>query len=510
MSAGMSRHGGAHPTGPALAWLAHPVTVGALVVLIANDHWWKQAAPGPVTGKLSDVAGLLLLPPLLAVLARLPAVAAIAVTGAGFAVTKTFAFGAEAASALWTVLSGPSIIRQDVTDLIALPALGIAWWTWTRARERQLPRGFVARLVLVPFALLGVVATSAPQYPRVDVVADWDGTLVLARDTYYHSETPTWLTSHDAGRTWSDLDAGGLPGPAGALPGRGEDCVNTDPFVCYRVVPGRLAVEESADGGQTWRLSWEVGDEARRILAADAYPDVTDLDRYLSSRAVVVWPDGGGHTVLVANGRDGYARRDADGTWQRISFEPYSDALVVRSGEVPVERTAAARFADLPAVFVACVFAGTLVVLVAGYVAAARSRRRLLLLPGVLVTATGALLALPAGIPDYDFAVFAAAGSIAFMAVGWALGLGLVTLAGVVTWRRALTTAALSATVTLLCAAAFVAWGAGVLAPLWLATAVAVAAAAAGLTRAVALGRAAPLPASILDVSPAISGKSRI
>ncbi len=475
----MSRHGGAHPTGPALAWLAHPVTVGALVVLIANDHWWKNAAPGPVTGKLSDVAGLLLLPPLLAVLARLPAVAAIVVTGAGFAVVKAFAFGADAASALWTVLSGPSVIRQDVTDLIALPALGIAWWTWTRARERPLPRGFVARLVLVPFALLGVVATSAPEYPRVDVVADWDGTLVLARETYYYDgETPTWLTSHDAGRTWSDLDAG-----AGALPGRSEDCVNADPFVCYRVVPGRLAVEESADGGQTWRLSWEVADEARRILAADAYPDVTDLDRYLSSRAVVVWPDGAGHTVLVANGRDGYARRDADGTWQRISFEPYSNALVVRSGEVPVERTAAARFADLPAVFVACVFAGTLVVLVAGYVAAARARRRLLLLPGVLVTAIGALLALPATIPDYDFAVFAAAGSIAFMVAGWALGLGLVTLAGVVTWRRALTAAALSATVTLLCAAAFVAWGAGVLAPLWLATAVAAAATAAGLAR---------------------------
>ena len=356
------------------------------------------------------------------------------------------------------------------------------------ARERPLPRGFVARLVLVPFALLGVVATSAPEYPRVDVVADWDGRLVLARETYYYDgETPTWLTSHDAGRTWSDLDAG-----AGAVPGRSEDCVNADPFVCYRVVPGRLAVEESADGGQTWRLSWEVGDEARRILAADAYPDVTDLDRYLSSRAVVVWPDGDGYAVLVANGRDGYARRDADGTWQRISFEPYSNALVVRSGEVSVERTAAARFADLPAVFVACVFAGTLVVLVAGYVAAARARWRLLLPPGCAGHRHRRAAGATRRIPDYDFAVFAAAGSIAFMVAGWALGLGLVTLGGVVTWRWALTAAALSATVTLLCAAAFVAWGAGVLAPLWLATAVAAAAAAAGLARAVALGRAAP------------------
>ena len=487
----MSGHGVAHRSGPALSWLAHPVTVGALVVLIANDHWWKQAAPGPVTGKLSDVAGLLLLPPLLAVLARLPAVAATAVTGAGFAVTKASASGADAASALWTVLSGPSIIRQDATDLIALPALGISWWAWTRACERQLSRGFVVRLVLVPFALLGVVATSAPEYPRVDVVADWDGTLVLGRQTYYYDgETPAWLTSDDAGRTWTDLDA--RSGTAGSPTGRTEDCVNADPFVCYRVVPGRLAVEESADGGRTWRPSWEVDDEARRILAADVYPDVRDLDRHLSSRAVVVWPDGDGYTVLVANGRDGYARRDADGTWQCISFEPYSDALVVRSGEVSSERTAAARFADLPAVFVGCALAGALVVLVAGFVAAARVRRRLLLLPGALVTGFGAFLALPAAIPDYDFAAFAAALSIGFVAVGWALGLGLATVGGAVTPRWALTAAGLSATVTVLCAAAFVAWGAGVLAPLWLAVAVAGAALAAGLARAVALGRAVP------------------
>ena len=479
---------------------AHPVTIGALVVLIANDHWWKQAAPGPVTGKLSDVAGLLLLPPLLAVLARLPAVAAIAVTGVGFVVCKAFAFGAEAASALWTVLSGPSIIRQDVTDLIALPVLALSWWIWTRARERPVSGGFVARIVLVPVALLGVVATSAPQYPHVDVVADWDGTLVLGRETYYHEGgTPTWLTSDDAGRTWTDVlpgPTGAQPsptgGPTGVLPGRTEDCVNADPFVCYRVVPGRLAVEESADGGRTWRLSWEVDDEARRVLAADVYPDVTDVGRHLSSRAVVVWPDGDAYVVLVANGRDGYARRDADGTWQRFSFEPYSDTLVVRSGEVSSERTAAARFADLPAVFVGCALAGTLVALVAGFFAAARVRRRLLLLPGALVTGFGAFLALPAAIPDYDFAAFAAALSIGFVAVGWALGLGLAAVGGAVTWRWALTAAVLSATVTLVCAAVFVAWGAGVLAPLWLAVAVAVAALAAGLIRAVVLGRSVP------------------
>jgi hypothetical protein len=31
-------------------WLAHPVTVLALLVLILNDHVWKTRHPGLVTG----------------------------------------------------------------------------------------------------------------------------------------------------------------------------------------------------------------------------------------------------------------------------------------------------------------------------------------------------------------------------------------------------------------------------------------------------------------------------
>ncbi len=46
------------------AWLSHPVTVVAALVLLLNDHLLKHAWPGPVTGKLSDVAGLVVAPPL--------------------------------------------------------------------------------------------------------------------------------------------------------------------------------------------------------------------------------------------------------------------------------------------------------------------------------------------------------------------------------------------------------------------------------------------------------------
>jgi hypothetical protein len=42
--------------------MLHPVAMGALVVLIVNDHLLKVVAPSPVTGILSGVAGMIVMP----------------------------------------------------------------------------------------------------------------------------------------------------------------------------------------------------------------------------------------------------------------------------------------------------------------------------------------------------------------------------------------------------------------------------------------------------------------
>ena len=65
----------------------HPVPLVALAVLLLNDHVLKAAAPGGVTGKLSDVAGLAFFPFLLlavrdVVTRRAPTVAAAGVAAA--------------------------------------------------------------------------------------------------------------------------------------------------------------------------------------------------------------------------------------------------------------------------------------------------------------------------------------------------------------------------------------------------------------------------------------------
>ena len=151
--------------------LLHPVAIFALVVLVLNDHVLKAAFPGLVTGKLSDVAGVALLPLVLvagwelvgAVLGRRPEpgarvlAVAILATGLGFAVVKvappaTEAFGWLLGAVQWPVaaITGlaaghpaaapvPAPIVVDPGDLIALPALAMAAWIGTARRRPSDP-----------------------------------------------------------------------------------------------------------------------------------------------------------------------------------------------------------------------------------------------------------------------------------------------------------------------------------------------------------------------------------
>ena len=148
--------------------LLHPVALVALAVLVLNDHVLKAAYPGFLTGKLSDIAGVALLPLVLvagwellgAALGRgsgpRPRVlgAAILVTGIGFAVVKLLppaaeAFGWVLGAVQWPfalasgLVAGHALLAPaaapivaDPTDLLALPALWLAAWVGA-ARLRQ-------------------------------------------------------------------------------------------------------------------------------------------------------------------------------------------------------------------------------------------------------------------------------------------------------------------------------------------------------------------------------------
>ncbi|MBU8858890.1 MULTISPECIES: hypothetical protein [unclassified Micromonospora] len=324
----------------ALAWLGHPVTVLALVVLVLNDHLLKDARPGPVTGKLSDVAGLVLAPPLVAVLVtlvapRLPARAAAGVAlgsvGLGFTLVKSSGYAAAVASDLWSAVSGPSLIRADLTDLLTLPALVLAAWVRGRARRDPVGRRAVRAvrlLVLLPAATLAVAATGPVGYP--DAVTT---TVVGGRLAAGATDTPAgaadgdpwlWRISDDAGTRWraaAEAEEAALYRRPERTARIGDRvCSTASPQRCYRLRPGAIRVEESDDGGRTWRLSWQVTDEQRELLRA-RYPESgPNGERVAGQDLTVLDVAGGQHVVLVANGRDGFAVRDADGGWRRIGF----------------------------------------------------------------------------------------------------------------------------------------------------------------------------------------------
>lgn len=143
------------------------------MALVVNDRVAKEAWPGLVTGKVSDVAGLFLFPLVLVAVVEAAAAlsqrsppprsravaAAAAATAVVFASIKTVPAAGDAYQVVFGWLrwplgivehwatgdDGPVTMRvrlvQDPSDLLALPAAGLAWWAHGRppspARRRR-------------------------------------------------------------------------------------------------------------------------------------------------------------------------------------------------------------------------------------------------------------------------------------------------------------------------------------------------------------------------------------
>ncbi|TXK35055.1 glycoside hydrolase [Nonomuraea sp. C10] len=297
-----------------------------MIVLLLNDHILKHAWPGFVTAKLSDLAGLVVAPPLVALLLlRRADLAATILTGALFTVVKTTETGAEAASQIWTTLAGSSRVLADPGDLLALPALLLAWWVRQRSRRAVAARWRV--LTAVPLAVLAVTATAGhPGMPGAEVVDLRDGVLVL--DSRY--------ASHDGGATWETYVASdAYAGPEREYqPGQRAACLREH---CYRLVRHHVKVLRSGDGGRTWEPEWEIPPGRVTMLERELVGGRPDEDPIVS-RTLVVQDRPGGHVVVVANGRDGVAVRGVDGTWRRFGFS--ADGRLLESAAIPLDRPA--------------------------------------------------------------------------------------------------------------------------------------------------------------------------
>ena len=324
--------------------LAHPGSVLALVLLVLNDHVLKQAWPGWVTGKLSDVAGMVVAPLLLAAvltLVRVPQAlsVALAATGVGFAFCKTSSLGAEVTSSVWSLFGTPTMIRADVTDLVALPALYAAWRIHGNARA-YVGRGWrhtVAVAVGVALLPVGVLATSATS------CGEWRGhteVAVLAGDfPGAPHEIESRLASHDGG--WLTIDARGRfaepgvrvardEGDRGWLGQRRQTCVEDR---CWRLVGGD-SVDGSSDGGRTWTLEGRLTDADRDDIIDEEGDEECGNPLPMDAVDIAALEVDGVVQVVVALERGGIWQRNYDGTWTIVTIDRIGE-LVERDRPAP-------------------------------------------------------------------------------------------------------------------------------------------------------------------------------
>src|SRR3954467_10126307 len=151
----------------------------ALAVLVLNDHVLKGAGilPGWLTGKLSDLAGLVVAPMLAATVVgpRRPRARALAfaLVVAAFVATKLTPSVARALEVVAGGVGVASRIWSDPTDLLALAVVPFTWRLATRVtRPLQRPTSRFGEALRVSLGAMACVATSqAPPDQRVPSAA---------------------------------------------------------------------------------------------------------------------------------------------------------------------------------------------------------------------------------------------------------------------------------------------------------------------------------------------------
>jgi hypothetical protein len=156
--------------------LLHPIAVGALVTWLINDHVLKSLTPGWITGKLSDVACLIVCPLLVVAAAELrwPALpwhrqrwivlAALVLFGAIMSAIRVWPWAADGyrhglGAAQWPVRALASLLlgmpaptlrpvqlAMDPTDIATLPSLIVPWVLVRRLRSGVAAVRLVRRL----------------------------------------------------------------------------------------------------------------------------------------------------------------------------------------------------------------------------------------------------------------------------------------------------------------------------------------------------------------------------
>ncbi len=321
----------------------------ALAILIANDHLFKAAAGGLptagfVTGKLSDLAGLVVAPALLATLLRVRSRRGL--FGSHLAVAVVFAAinlstTAAAAWTAWLGLFGLAwAITVDPTDLLTLPALGLGWVALLPAMRRNNPTPVpapiprrLAQTVAICAGTAACVATSESGRGDDDgneVGAEWGGEW----GDEWGDEGPDTDTTQ-----YLDINADVYLHNASAsdLILRTRDLRSEVLLDCLAVTdnPGLLLSESLFDAGRTWTMPPRTNAAARDLAnwqGRTCHAVRVEGDA-LTAPFVVFWQASEIPITVVPGAIDDPAQHSAGG----VTLEADADGFVsVTSSQRPI------------------------------------------------------------------------------------------------------------------------------------------------------------------------------
>jgi len=292
--------------------------VAAVALLVLNDRVLKGAlGAGPfglATGKLSDVAAMVIGPVLVAAIApvltrRHPSLALVPPGLLLTAINLSAPLARAYASGLETITRLDHHIVVDPSDLVGLLGLPIAARILAAPQPLPIRRQQLAAIAIGVLAVGAATASSEDDGPnRNRIVVDDER--VVASSPYAYAVR----VSDDDGVTWTDAGGPGGVGSAddesGATEPTTELCLAADPSVCVRLAD-HLTIEESTDGGLTWARVWRIEGGSDQWLMNDVHGYQGTGIVELSDLAET---DAG--SVLAAASAVDPLRRGPDGRWK--------------------------------------------------------------------------------------------------------------------------------------------------------------------------------------------------
>lgn len=282
--------------------VVHPLTILSVVLLAANDAWFKAWWPGLVTGKLSDVAGVWMVGAL--VVAATGSVRwGSALTALGFALLKTV----PAVAVLAAPLLGGVTLR-DPTDLVALLVLWSLGRLANRLGAQRTKRAndawsVIGAVFVAVAATLATTATSCAKEPEVTHVAlSAEGTPMARYRDNTSIEGDGWYELTDDGPQYR-------PEILAEWVGSTQACVSAG---CYRVEPGAGVFLDA-------ELIYEYT-PAQRIN----HDQLSSCFQTATFESIVAVEGADGVDLWVSMGVSGVLHRDTSGLWEGI---PVRDAI---------------------------------------------------------------------------------------------------------------------------------------------------------------------------------------